>query len=157
MNRADRLLVFEVDGRQYGISVSRVERVVRAVDVTPLPRGPSLVHGVIDVHGVVAPVFDVRQRTGAASRAIGVNDQLVIVRSSRRMVALMVDSVHELTEIAPDAMDSPEAIWPGWNAVEGTVRLRSGLVVVEDVDRFLSVEEEGMLEEALKEHGRDGG
>jgi purine-binding chemotaxis protein CheW len=156
MNLAAQFLIFEVDDRQYGISVDRVERVVRAVDVTPLPRGPSLVLGVIDVHGTLVPVFDVRRRVGSPSKPVGVLDQFVIIRGIRRNVALVVDRVRDIVEIAASALASPEAIWPEWKEIEGAAQLQTGLILVEDVDRFLSLEEDRMLEEALKEHAHHG-
>jgi purine-binding chemotaxis protein CheW len=89
-------------------------------------------------------------------RPIGVQDHFVIVRSSRRTVALVVDAVRDIVEIAANSLISPEALWPEWKEIEGAAQLPTGLIIVEDVDRFLSLDETRMLEDALKEHAHHG-
>jgi len=42
--------------------VSAVEKVVRAVEITPLPKAPEIVVGVINAQGRILPVLDIRKR-----------------------------------------------------------------------------------------------
>ena len=58
MSDIAQLVVFRLDERRYALPLAVVERVVRAVDVTPLPKAPPMVLGVIDVHGRVLPVLN---------------------------------------------------------------------------------------------------
>lgn len=51
-------MVFELDQQRYGLHLSAVERVLRAVEVTPLSQTPDVVWGVIDIEGQIVPIPD---------------------------------------------------------------------------------------------------
>src|SRR6266702_6864069 len=98
-----RLVVFSLDGQRYALHLSAVERVVRTVLVTPLPGAPLIVLGVINAHGRIIPVIDVRRRFGLSSRETTLSDSLILAHTPRRMVALGADSTEGLLESAPRA------------------------------------------------------
>ena len=88
-----RLVTFTLDHQRYAVNLSAVERIVPAAEVTPLPRAPGTVLGVIDVQGQILPVFDIRSRFGLPERDMDLNDKLIIANTPRRTVVLVVDSV----------------------------------------------------------------
>lgn len=49
------LVVFRVEEQRYAVALEVVERVVQAVEVTPLPGSPAIVIGAINVAGRVSP------------------------------------------------------------------------------------------------------
>lgn len=144
------VVVFSLDKRRYGLPLAAVERVVHMVDVTPLPQAPTVVFGVISVQGRVIPVVDPRRRFRFQERSFQLSDQLVIVRTTRRTVALVVDVVIDVLEYSPAEVVDAHDIVAGLDYVEGVVRLADGLVLIHDLDRFLSLEEEQALDVAIK-------
>ena len=58
------LLVFSVDEQEYALPYTIVEKVVRSVEITPLPNAPDIIKGIINVHGRVIPVLSVREKLG---------------------------------------------------------------------------------------------
>ena len=95
------ILRFTLDGSHYAVPLPVVERVVRAVAILPLPKAPAFILGVINVQGHILPVVDLRRRFGLAPQAANQDDQFILARTSRRRVALVIDSaegVHELTD-----------------------------------------------------------
>ena len=62
MNQAPCFVVFRLDEQHYAVPLSVVERIVRMVDITPVPKTPEIVLGVINVQGSVIPVVDIRRR-----------------------------------------------------------------------------------------------
>src|ERR1700676_2802779 len=91
MSELPQLVVFRLDERRYALPLAVVERVVRAVDVTPLPKAPPMVLGVIDVHGRVLPVLNLRRRFLMSDRQVGPADWFVIAHAARHTVVLVVD------------------------------------------------------------------
>lgn len=144
------VVVFSLDKRRYGLPLTAVERVVRMVDVTPLPQAPTIVFGVISVQGRVVPVFDPRRRFRFQERALQLSDQLVIARAARRIVALVVDVVIDVLDYSPAEVTGAHDIVAGLDYVEGVVKLADGLVLIHDLDRFLSLEEEQALDAAIQ-------
>jgi len=55
-----QLLVAEIGALRFGLRLSDVREVVRAVAIDPLPGAPDIVEGLINVRGEVVPVLDVR-------------------------------------------------------------------------------------------------
>jgi purine-binding chemotaxis protein CheW len=145
-----QLCLFTLDERRYALTLSCVERVVFVVDITPLPKAPPVVFGVINVKGNIVPVYDPRRRFRLPQRAINLTDQLMIARTARQTVALLVDSVDGVIEIAEEDIAAASGIFPDIEYVQGVVRLQDGLVLIHDLEQFLSAEEERTLDEALK-------
>ena len=150
MNDRVQLVVFALDERRFALALSSIERAVRVVDVTPLPAAPSTVLGIVNVGGDVVAVYDLRRRFGLAEREINLGDQLIIGRTARQKVALLVDSVSGVIEVAEEKIAAAEKILPAIEYIHGIVKLPDGLVLIHDLDRFLSPEEERTLTEALK-------
>ncbi len=149
MDTSDKLVVFTLDEQQYALHLSVVHRVVRMVEITPLPKAPEIIHGVIDMQGHIIPVVNIRKRFRLPEREVRMNDQLIIAYTSKRTVAIAADAVESVVEhtgIVP-----AEEVVPGLEYVEGVTRLEGGIVLIHDLDRFLSLDEEKLLDDAMKE------
>lgn len=145
----DEYVVLGFDAVRIALPLSAVERVVRAVYVTPLPGAPAIVSGVANVQGRIIPVVDMRKRFRLPQREMALTDRLVIAHTAQRAVALVVDSVSGVIEHAePDRVDA-ETILPGLEYVDGVVKLGDGLILIHDLDRFLSLGEAEMLDRAM--------
>lgn len=149
-------VVFMLDTGRYALPLATVERVVRAAAITPLPRAPSIVLGALNVGGRVLPVFDIRQRFALPARALNPDDQFVIARTRSRAVALVVDGVQGLVGQSSDAVVSAKRISPELEHIEGVITLEDGMVLIHDLEKFLSPAEASALEEAMKEAPRAG-
>ena len=149
------LLTFSLDGDRYGLDAIAVRSIERAVAITPLPRSPDAVEGVIDVHGDLAPVFDLRRRFGKPPRALHGDEHLVIASARGRLVAFRVDEALDLVSVADDVARVPPLA--DRSLGEGVARLEDGAVVIYDLSTFLSAAEAAMLEAALQsiESARD--
>jgi purine-binding chemotaxis protein CheW len=145
------LVVFDLDGQRYGLPVAAVDRALPMVSVSLLPQGPAIALGVINLHGQVLPVLDLRRRFRLPSCEYGLNARLLVVRTSRRVLALPVDEVLGVREVAMEAVAPPEAVLPGIEHVSGIVALADGLLFIHDVEACLSLEEEQQLTQALEE------
>lgn len=148
-----QLIIFSLDEQRYALRLSSVERTVRMVEITPLPKAPEIVLGVIDVQGEVVPVLDMRKRFRLPERVPGIADQLIMARTARRRVALVIDAVIDVAALPEDELVEPATILPRLEYVEGVARLGDGIVFIHDLDAFLSIEEEQTLETALTGSG----
>ena len=149
MGPSARLVVFELDEGRYGLPLELVERVVRVVEITPLPKAPAIVLGVINVQGRVIPVVNIRKRFRLTEREPGLSDQLIIARTPGRSVALLVDEVTGVLEYSEGEALPAEAIVRGTDYVAGVVKQSDGMVLIHDLGRFLSLDEERNLDEAM--------
>ncbi len=150
MERSSQLVVFALSDQRYGLPLSAVERVVRVVGVTALPKAPDIVLGVVNVQGRIIPVINLRRRFRLPEREIALTDQLVVAHTARRPVALAADAVTGVLEYSAREAAGARDIVPGIEYVEGVVKLADGLVLIHDLDKFLSLEEEAALDRAIE-------
>lgn len=147
---ACQLVVLQLDDQRYALRLDTVERVIRALEIAPLPGAPAGVLGVVNIQGQVMPVYDLRARLGWPSQPLRLSDQIVLARTIRRQVGVCVDAVAEVRAFNPEQLVEASALGPGDAYVAGVVRLPDGLVLIHDLDRFLTPSEEHALGHALE-------
>ena len=145
-----RLVLLAIDGQTYALHLEAVDRVLRMVEVTPLPGAPDAVEGVINIQGEVVPIVSIRKRLGLAHRGVAVSDNLVVARARKRRLAIIAESVLGVVERPADAVVSADDLAQGIQHIEGVLKTSDGLVLIHDLDRFFSPEEEQSLNLALE-------
>jgi purine-binding chemotaxis protein CheW len=144
-----RWVLFGLDSGRFALPLASTERIVRAAEYTPLPLAPAAVLGAIDVGGNILPVFNLRNRFQLPERPLALSDQFIIARTPRRSVVLVVDvALGVIDEPAQGAIDSAR-LAPGMPHIRGVLSLPDGLVLIQDLERFLSSEETHALDAAL--------
>lgn len=149
MARSKRVVVFTLEEQRYGIPLAAVERVVRMVEITPLPAAPEFIRGVINVQGVIMPVLDLRRRFGLPARPVEISDQLIIIRCPQRSFALMTESACEVRECPPQMLTTAEKIFPHLPFLSGVGKLPDGLILLSDPEVLLSPGETATIDELL--------
>ena len=145
------VVVFSLDDQRYALPLERVKRSIRVVAITPLPELPPIVLGIMDLGGLVIPVIDIRKRFGHPSRDIRLSDHLIVATTGRRTVALLVDQTKGVIEISPESYAPAEKILPGLNLVDGAISLMDGLVLIHNLERLLSLDEETAIDRVLND------
>ena len=145
------LVIFTLDESRFALHLYAVDRVVRVVEITPLPKAPDIVLGIINVQGGIIPVIDVRKRFRFPKRETQLNDQLVIARTAKRTVALLADDVTGVMACPGGRIVEAEKVVSGMALVEGIVRIDEGMILIHNLDTFLSLDEEKSLDQALRE------
>lgn len=150
MKNQDHLIVFTLGDQRYALPLPEVDRVVRMVAITPLPEAPGIILGVVNIRGRVIPVINMRRRFHLAEREIALADQLVVAHTVRRPVALVADAVLDIIAYPAQNLIAAAQIVPGMEYVEGVIKLENGLILIHDLDKFLSLEEEDFLDRAFE-------
>lgn len=143
------MIVFNLDEQRYALRLSAVERIVRIVEITPLPNAPEIVLGVVNVRGQVIPVVNMRKRFLLPDREVTLSDHLIIARTAKRTVALVADAVSGVVEYWEEELAATDRILPDLKYVEGVAKREDGLILIHNLDTFLSLEEEKTLEQAM--------
>lgn len=108
-----KYLTFNLDKGVYGIPILNVREIIGMQPVTPLPRMPQAIEGVINLRGKIIPVLDLRS---ALSLHAGAHDRATCIivldmegpDQSSINVGCIVDAVREVSDVAlDDVQDSP--------------------------------------------------
>ena len=146
-------VVFRLDTGRYALPLTAVERIVRAVYVTPLALAPDIVLGAIDVAGRILPVFNIRRRLRLPERMIDPQDHFLIARTAQRTVVLVIDSAQGILERPAVAMIDAKSIGSNLGHIQGVIQAPDGLVLIHDLEHFLTPDEARALDAAMNRRG----
>ena len=115
---------FEARGRVYGIEVLQIREIVRSQEVTPLPRAPALIEGVIDLRGVVIPVIDLGRVLCGQRAEEGSETRIAILEVDGMVLGLRVDAAVDVISVEASDVDEPPALatHAGYDTVRAVVR-----------------------------------
>lgn len=93
---AEEYCTFWVADRFFGVPVDQVQEVLRHQPMTPVPRAPEAVRGLINLRGQIVTAVDLRVRLGLPPR--DTEPMNVIVRSRGEVVSLLVDDIGDVID-----------------------------------------------------------
>ena len=135
------LLAFELAGDPYAVPVERVREIVRLRPITPMPRVPEAVRGVIALRGEVIEVIDLRRRLRMPAFEPTRHSRIIVLHGEDgRVAGLLVDGVNEVLRLPEDAIaPSGQA---ASEAVEALCARGEEFVSLIDLEKVLDVDVE---------------
>ncbi|ABC23362.1 chemotaxis protein CheW [Rhodospirillum rubrum] len=129
-----------VEKQLFGIPVERVQDILIPEKIARIPLAPPEVAGAINLRGRIVTVIEVRKRLGLKAKKTGGPVMCVTVELGNELYSLMVDSVGNVQTLPVARIEAnPTTLDPRWRAISrGVVRLDGELLVVLDVDTFLT-------------------
>lgn len=101
-------VTFTLGNVDYGIEILSVQEFKGYSAVTPVPNMPAYVRGVMNLRGIIIPVFDLRVRFGLPA-PLDELSVIVVAVVQKRTVGLVVDTVSDVIDIADhDIQETPE-------------------------------------------------
>ena len=94
-----QLCTFRVGGEDYAVDIMRVQEIIQPLPITPVPRAPAFVEGVVRLRGEVLPIVDVRRRFGLPTVPPTRQAKFIVVHVGGRRICLAVDEVCEVLRI----------------------------------------------------------
>ena len=82
---------------------------------------------------------------------LALSDQFILARTDRRLVALVVDAVGDIRELTEETLVMAEDGLPGAKYIHGLVKLNNELVLICDLDQFLSLDDDRELMATMAE------
>jgi len=145
----NQIVIFELSGEHFGVSIGAVESIVQMLPITHVPQAPSFVKGVTNLRGKVLPVIDLTQRFGVTSQPATNQQRIVVVNSGSTEAGIIVDGVSEVVTIGSDQVEPPPALTRtiASEFVSGIVKLGERIIILLDLSKVLTAEEQGKLEE----------
>jgi len=151
MGKNKKYVIFQLTDQQFALPLLVVEQVVQVVEICPWPKMPCYIHGLINLHGEIIPVINIHFLFGLPPKEIKLSDQLIIATTSSRKLAILVDSSHKVLELEEDKIINSDKIMFEMLYIQGVMKLEDGMVLINDVEEFLSTENLEKLESSLKE------
>ena len=90
---------FAIGDDQYGVDIMAVREIKGWSDITHLPKQPEYVRGVLNLRGVIVPIFDLRCRFGQGLTETTPLHIVIIVQIEGRQVGLLADRVLDIVSV----------------------------------------------------------
>ncbi|MCZ6781753.1 MAG: chemotaxis protein CheW [Proteobacteria bacterium] len=101
--RLRELLSFQLNDSSYAVPVERVREIVRIRTITPVPRVPKAVLGVIALRGEIVQVVDLRMRLGLAQPEPTRSSRIIVLHGEDgRVAGVLVDAVREVLRVTEE-------------------------------------------------------
>ncbi|MDP6623827.1 MAG: chemotaxis protein CheW [Alphaproteobacteria bacterium] len=91
-----QFITFQIGDEEYGVDILAVREIRAWSDVTMLPNTPDYVLGVLNLRGVILPVFDLRCRFGMGLAQPTGRHVIIVLATSEKLIGVLVDQVAEI-------------------------------------------------------------
>ncbi|MBC8340875.1 MAG: purine-binding chemotaxis protein CheW [Proteobacteria bacterium] len=134
------LLSFGLADATYAIPVERVREIIRLREVTPMPRVPACITGVVALRGDVVQVVDMRIRLGLEMGAPTRRSRIIVLHGDDdRVTGIAVDSVQEVLRVNEEEIDTVPTQSIG--VVSELCKRGDEFVSIVDLDYMLALDE----------------
>jgi len=106
----EQVVMFELAGETYGISLDIVQEVIYKTGITGVPQTPGFMEGVINLRGYVIPVVDLRKRFGLGAVENTRSARIMVVEIEEQIIGIAVDKVLEVVSIPEDSVEPPSPL-----------------------------------------------
>ena len=142
MSESKQFVGFMLDSEHYGVDIMAVEEIIRPMDITPVPRAPVFVEGIINLRGRIIPVVDLRKRLNMPVAVTSEHVRIIVMRIDNRRLGFIVDKVEEVMHIAVDRIEeAPGMASHAHHYVEGVARTQKGMVILLDILKIFTPDE----------------
>ncbi len=142
---AEQLVVFTLSDLHCALRIPDIKRILPAVDITPVPKAPEIVMGLINIRGRAVPVLTIRRLLGLCEIEMSVNHMIILAQTTTCPVAILVDEVRGVYECDTRAIVAPEDLYPGIAYLQGVTKLQDGIIYIYNLDRFLSSKDRSQI------------
>lgn len=120
-------VTFLVDDRSYCIEITKVREIKGWSEPTGLPNAPHAMRGVLNLRGVIVPIFDLRARFGQGETEARKEHVVIIAALGDRLIGVLVDAVSDILALEPSEVMPVPSVDGG-----ASQRFLSGLVSRDD-------------------------
>jgi purine-binding chemotaxis protein CheW len=153
-------LTFMIAGEEYAISLLKVKEIIEYDTVTPVPKTPEWVRGVINLRGSVVPVIDLAVKFRLPASVAGRLTCIVITEvecgGEATIMGVMADSVRQVIDLKPEDVEHPPTFGTRVKVdyLNGMARSGKKFCLILNTEKVLSTDELLELSEAV-DHPED--
>lgn len=134
-----QVVAFRVGEEVFGLEIGEVREVIEYREVTPVPRAPEFVAGIISLRGTILPLIDLRIRFGMEPTEPGPETMILVVDLEGRQVGLLADRILDILKVsAEQALRTQERKGPAArDYVREMLKLEDRVVILLRLDRLI--------------------
>lgn len=142
-----KLLTFTLGKEDYGVSILKVREIIGMMEITPVPKTPDFIKGVINLRGKIIPVMDLRTKFSMEPQEYDERTCIIVaevlIKGVQKLLGVVVDAVSEVVTITDDQIEPPPKYGMSveHNSILGIGKLKDRVVIIIDIDEIFICEE----------------
>ncbi|HLW56815.1 MAG TPA: chemotaxis protein CheW [Bacteriovoracaceae bacterium] len=133
----EQLTTFYIGKILFGIRVGRVQEVTGQTQITPVPRAPAFIRGLINLRGQITTAIDLNELFKGPSQEKD-DHMTVVCHMDGSLVSLIVDSIGDVVEVEKSCFEeTPEVLPHGVRKyIKGIYKMKDELMSILDIDKI---------------------
>ncbi len=137
---ARQFLTFTVEREEYGVDIMTVREIKGWTETTRLPNAPDFLRGVMNLRGLIIPIFDLRKRFNMGLTEATPKHVIIILAVGARNIGILVDTVSDILDVSSDQIKPPPTTSLDTQVdadyINGLISLESRMVVLLNVEHL---------------------
>ncbi|WP_287927497.1 MULTISPECIES: chemotaxis protein CheW [Diaphorobacter] len=137
---AREYLTFRLGQEEYGIDILKVQEIRGYENPTRIAHAPAFIKGVTNLRGTIVPIVDMRLRFNCAQAEYNSFTVVIILNLRERVVGIVVDSVSDVMELAPEQVRTAPDIESSIDAqcIRGLGSVGDRMLILLDIEKLMA-------------------
>lgn len=142
-----KLLTFSLGSEGYGVSILKVKEIIGMMDITPVPKTPEFIKGVINLRGKIIPIMDLRTKFEMTEEEYNERTCIIIaevlIKGAQKLLGVVVDTVSEVVTISDNQIEPPPEYGSSeeHNAILGIGKIKDRVVIILDINEIFACDD----------------
>lgn len=145
--KGGKFLTFFLSTEEYGIEILKVQEIIGVMTITPIPRTPMFIKGVINLRGRIIPIIDLRLKLSMEEAKHTEETCFIVVKAHDMHMGVVVDKVSEVLDIAGENVEDAPSMGEDINTdyILGIGKAGDKVKLLLDIDKVLSEQDMKVL------------
>lgn len=134
-----KFLSFFLGKEEYAIEILKVQEIIGLMAITPVPKMPDYIRGVLNLRGKIVPVMELRARFNLSAVEDTDETCIIIIHEDNYQMGIVVDKVSEVMEIATEQFEEVPLVGKssGNEFLSGLGKVNDSVKMIVDVRKVL--------------------
>ncbi len=135
-----QFITFTIGEEEYAVDIMVVREIKAWSETTHLPNTPEFMRGVLNLRGLIVPIFDLRCRFGLGLTETTKMHVIIIVHVENRLVGILVDTVSDIIKVSEGEIQDVPKMDRNIDDeyLSGLVTVSERMVALLDVDQLFN-------------------
>ena len=138
--KTGKYLAFALGKEEYALEILKVREIVGMMEITPVPRMPKFIRGVVNLRGRVIPVIDLRAKLGMPLGEGNSRTCIIVVCVGEAETGIVVDKVWEVLDISGEDIEDIPSVSASADTgfILGLAKTGQRITILLDIARILA-------------------
>lgn len=145
--QSEKFLIFLLNEESYGFPILKIDGIIGLPSITPMPKTPDYVKGVINLRGQIIPVIDLRLALSMDETDYNEQTCIIVVKifdnKGEKFIGFIVDIVSEVLDIAISDIEKPPLSDTSINGdfLRGIGKAKDKVIMLLNLEKIIHIQE----------------